>query len=44
MFSWDFESNNVHIFDVDTSIVGMLYQKLRVCYVQLLSSEEIKPV
>jgi hypothetical protein len=36
MFSWDFESINGHMFYVDTSVVGMLYQKLRIimysCY------------
>jgi hypothetical protein len=41
MFGWDFESSNGHIFDVDISIVGMLYQD---CYIRLLFKEEIKPV
>jgi hypothetical protein len=44
MFSSDFESNNGHMFYVDTSVVGMLYQKLRVYYVQLLVNEKRKPV
>jgi hypothetical protein len=44
MFSWDFESSNGHIFDVDTSVVGMLFQKLKVCYEQLLFKEEIKTI
>jgi hypothetical protein len=44
MFNWDFESNNGHMFDMDTLVVGMLYQKQRVSYVWLLFNEEIKPV
>jgi hypothetical protein len=44
MFNWDFESSNGHIFNVNTSVVSMLYQKLMDCYVQLLFKEEIKPI
>jgi hypothetical protein len=32
------------MFDVDTSVVGMLYKKLRVSYVRLLFNEEVKLV